>query len=168
MTNESPVDPERLSRDQLVALVRGIMNAEGTEQEIRHWVRAFEANVPHPASSALVFWPDHVPGFKNPAPTAEEIVDFALQYQPRILPRERLVTLVQAYMHPRNIDDNDNEAFYLIAENLPGFEINHLTDWGRRRGLTAAELVEQALNGAILADPGFQRELADDSATNCG
>lgn len=157
-----------LSRDELVALVRRIMNAQGAEEKIHHWERVLGANVQHPAPSALIYWPDQAPGFENPDPTADEVVDFALAYPPRILSREQLVSLVQAYMHPHDPDDNGDGAFYLIAENLPGFEINHLTDWGRRCGLTADQRVVQALNGTVSNDPDFQRELADAPSDECG
>ncbi len=162
MSGQSRTLDGKLTRDELVGLVRRVMEADGTEDEIKASLRLVQANVEHPAVSDLIFWPDQVPGFGNPNPTAEDVVDFALGYQRRILPRDNLVRIVQGYMHPRELQDNDQDAFALINENLPGFEINYLTDWGRRRGLTAAEVVDGALDGTILADPEFQRELADD------
>jgi len=75
-------DGTRLSRDQLVELVKAIMLAEADEAELDGMVRQFEANVPHPAGSDLIFWPNGVPDDPTqPELTAEEIVDKALSYR---------------------------------------------------------------------------------------
>ena len=124
-------------------------------------VAVLDANFEHPAPSDLIYWSDQVPGFGKRDPTAEEIVDFGLSYVRRILPREELVRLVHSYMHPRRPADNDQESYYMISENVRGFEINHLSDWARRRGMSAAELVENALNGNVAGDPHFQGSLAE-------
>jgi hypothetical protein len=65
---------EQLSRDQLVELVRRIMNAEGTEDEIDAWQDLLERNVLDPNVSDLIFYPDR-------EMTAEEIVERALNYK---------------------------------------------------------------------------------------
>ena len=65
---------EQLSRDQLVELVRRIMNAEGTEDEIDAWQDLLERNLLDPNVSDLIFYPDR-------EMTAEEIVERALNYK---------------------------------------------------------------------------------------
>ncbi|MEK4852800.1 hypothetical protein NST04_23315 [Paenibacillus sp. FSL H7-0756] len=68
-----------LSRQQLIALVTKIVNAEGTEAELDEWLEVVASNVPHPGVSDLIFW-------NEPELTPEEIVDAALGYQPIVLP----------------------------------------------------------------------------------
>ena len=81
-----------LSKEELVELIRRIMNAEGTEEEINEMINLFDANVPHPNGANLAFYPedcDHKQGWKtigeyNPSP--EEVVEMALSYKPFITP----------------------------------------------------------------------------------
>lgn len=71
-----------MSRDELIDLVRRIMAAEGeTEEEADALVELFEANVPHPRASNLIFWPEHEIGERREL-TPEEVVDLALSYEP--------------------------------------------------------------------------------------
>ena len=67
----------RLSKEELLALVKKILAVSGTEAEIGLMVDSFKANCLHPAKSDLIFWPDdHFGGNGNP--TAEEIVEKAM------------------------------------------------------------------------------------------
>lgn len=70
---------KNLSKIQLIRLVQKIMKADGSEQEIDEMIGILEKNVPHPAISDLIFYPekDNV--------TAEEIIEEALNYKPIIL-----------------------------------------------------------------------------------
>ena len=70
---------ERLSKEQLIALVTKIINAEGTEEELDQYEDLLQRNVPHPEVSDLIFYPDS-------EMTAEEIVERALAYEPIRLP----------------------------------------------------------------------------------
>ncbi|HEY5962169.1 MAG TPA: bacteriocin immunity protein [Polyangiaceae bacterium] len=65
----------KLNRNELIALVQKILDIAGTEDEIAAWLTEFEANVPHPLASDLIFWNDREPL------TAESIVDEALAYR---------------------------------------------------------------------------------------
>lgn len=69
------------SRDELVALVRYIMAGMpgASEQEASLAVAQFQAAVPDPHGTDLLFYPGHA--FDH-EPTAEEIVDRALSYRP--------------------------------------------------------------------------------------
>jgi hypothetical protein len=67
--------PQKLTREELISLVRKIANSEGTEEEINEWMEVLRRSVPHPAVSGLIFWP------KEPK-TPEQIVDEALAYRP--------------------------------------------------------------------------------------
>jgi len=71
-----------LNRDELVALVRKIVNVEGSEEEITNWVNLFSHAVPHPEASGLIFWPSRYGLGGDPSP--EQIVDKALDYKPII------------------------------------------------------------------------------------
>ena len=69
-----------MDRDELIELVERIMRAEGADEaEADALVDRFEASVPHPAASDLIFYPDAHFGHE---PTAEEVVDRALSYRP--------------------------------------------------------------------------------------
>ncbi len=66
------------TRPELVELVRRIMDGEGsTEVEADALIDLFQASVPHPAASDLIFYP---PGGRSLTP--EEVVDAALDYRP--------------------------------------------------------------------------------------
>ena len=81
-----------LSKEELVELVRRIMNAEGTEEEIDEMIVLFNANVPHPDGASLAFYPEgynhrrdwETIGDYNPTP--EEVVEKASSYKPLITP----------------------------------------------------------------------------------
>jgi len=66
---------QTLSREELIALVTRIMDADGTEEEINDMITLLERNVPHPEVSDLIFYPEK-------EMTAEEVVDAALAYKP--------------------------------------------------------------------------------------
>jgi len=66
-----------LDRAELIAIVRRIMDADGTESEIDALIATLESNVPHPSVSDLIFWPP-----SGDEPTAEQIVDAAMTYRP--------------------------------------------------------------------------------------
>ena len=70
-----------LDRAELIAIVRRIMDADGTESEIDALITTLESNVPHPSVSDLIFWPQD-----GVEPTAEQVVDVALAYRPIVPP----------------------------------------------------------------------------------
>ncbi len=79
-----------LSEEDLIALIRRIMNAEGTEEENNAMITLFNANVPHPQGANLAFYPADS-GHRqvmirayNPSP--EEVVEIALNYKPFVIP----------------------------------------------------------------------------------
>lgn len=67
-----------LTRNELVILVRKIMECKGNEEEISEWITILIENVPHPSVSDLIFYPEE-------ELTPEEIVDQALAYKPYLL-----------------------------------------------------------------------------------
>ena len=71
---------KQLSRQELIDLVSRIRNAENaSEQEISEWLAFFAQNVPHPAASDLIYWPNEW-GLDD-EPSNGEIVDKALEYK---------------------------------------------------------------------------------------
>ena len=68
-----------LSREAVVALVKKLLAAKGTEEEQKEWLGLVVASVPHPTVSNLIYYPDVML-------SAEEIVDLALNYSPIALP----------------------------------------------------------------------------------
>jgi hypothetical protein len=74
-----------MSREELIELVERIMRAEGeTEEQADQLIDLFEANVPRPEASDLIFHPEQALGDAYPGRelTAAEVVDFALSYRP--------------------------------------------------------------------------------------
>jgi hypothetical protein len=69
----------KLSREELVELVRRLLEAEGTDEEQHRWLTLVRENVPHPGVSDLIYYPEV-------QLTAEEIVETALAYKPIKLP----------------------------------------------------------------------------------
>ena len=68
-----------LTRDEMIALVKRISAAEGTEAEINDAVELFIVNCKHPEGSDLIFWPHGYPHDPSkPEPTVEKIVDMAM------------------------------------------------------------------------------------------
>lgn len=68
---------QELAREELIELVKKIMDCDGTEEEIDNMILELEENVPHPEISDLIFWGEDK--------TAEQIVDIALNYKPIML-----------------------------------------------------------------------------------
>lgn len=71
-------EQRRLSRDELIELVRKIAASDGDEETTDVWIDLLDRNVPHPAAAGLIFHSD-------PELTPEEIVDAALAYRPILL-----------------------------------------------------------------------------------
>lgn len=64
-----------MEREQLIAIVAKIQNAEGNEQELDDLLEQLQRRVAHPEIVNLIFWDER-------ELTAEQIVDEALAYQP--------------------------------------------------------------------------------------
>lgn len=65
---------EKITKEELVELVRKIVGALGTEEEIDGWINVLEENVPDPEVSDLIFYPDK-------EMTPEEVIERALSYR---------------------------------------------------------------------------------------
>jgi hypothetical protein len=68
--------PIEKSREELIEIVRNIMECKGSEEEIDEWLYELKNSVQHPSVSDLIFYP------KNDDVTPEEIVDEILSYKP--------------------------------------------------------------------------------------
>jgi len=66
---------QQLSKEDLIELVRKIMNVEGTEEEIDDMIDILKSSVPHPEVSDLIYWNEN-------DLTPEQIVEQALNYKP--------------------------------------------------------------------------------------
>ena len=64
-----------LNKEELIELVRKIMNVEGSEEEIDNMIELLKSNVPHPDVSDLIYWNEN-------ELTAEQVVKQALSYKP--------------------------------------------------------------------------------------
>jgi hypothetical protein len=64
-----------LSKEQLIALVNKIVEAQGTEEAVDSWIEQLKANVPHPSVTDLIYYSD-------PPLTPEEVIEKALSYEP--------------------------------------------------------------------------------------
>lgn len=65
---------KQLSKEELVELVNKICNPKLSDEEVSEYIAILEDNVPHPASSDLIFWNDE-------NLSSEEIVEIALAYE---------------------------------------------------------------------------------------
>jgi hypothetical protein len=70
--------PSPLSREELIEIVRKVMDCEGTEEEIDGYIDILEENVPHPEVTDLIF-------YSQPELTPEEVVDQAMAYEKLLL-----------------------------------------------------------------------------------
>jgi len=68
---------ERLTRDEMLALVTRIYRAQGTEEDAARDLGLFIANCAHPSATDILFWPELVPELKGRVPTVEEVVHLA-------------------------------------------------------------------------------------------
>lgn len=73
-----------LSRAELVEIVDRLQNQSADEEEEDRLVALFNDSVPHPRASDLIFYPEREFGeaYRERQPTADEIVDAALNYKP--------------------------------------------------------------------------------------
>ena len=67
------MNQEKLTRDELVELVRKIMNCEGNEAEIDEMTFLLMKNVIDPQVTNYIYYDEKTP---------EEVVDLALEYKP--------------------------------------------------------------------------------------
>ena len=61
------------NKQELIELVKKIMSAKGTQEEIDEWIEELESKVLHPEVADLIYH-DNL--------TAEEVVEKALAYKP--------------------------------------------------------------------------------------
>jgi hypothetical protein len=69
---------ERLTRDEMFALVTRIYRAEGSEEDAARDLGLFIANCVHPSPTDILFWPELVPELQGRVPTVEEVVNLAV------------------------------------------------------------------------------------------
>lgn len=69
---------EKLTREQMLALVTRLYRAEGTAEDASRDLGLFIANCDHPSSTDILFWPELVPELQGRIPTVEEVVDLAM------------------------------------------------------------------------------------------
>ena len=68
-----------MTREELVELVRRVMEVEGTEAEMDECIESISRAVPHPGWTDLIYY-----NGRDLSP--EEVVDEALAYKPILLP----------------------------------------------------------------------------------
>jgi hypothetical protein len=74
--------PETLNKQQLISLVQTLMHGNGEELQVAEWQTLIDRSVPCPVGYFfdLIFYP-HRHGLAE-SPTAEAVVEKALQYKP--------------------------------------------------------------------------------------
>lgn len=70
------MNQEKMSREELIILVKKIMDCEGTEQEIDEMTLLLMKNVVDPQVTNYIYYDNKTP---------EEVVDTALAYKPILL-----------------------------------------------------------------------------------
>lgn len=71
---------EHLTRDELITFGNSILAAKESEETIRKLIELFDANVPHPKGSDLLYYPEGFDGEGDDFPTVEKIVDRCLRF----------------------------------------------------------------------------------------
>ncbi|QUQ71160.1 bacteriocin immunity protein [Kutzneria sp. CA-103260] len=69
---------ERLTQEEMIALVERVIRHGGDEDQISEWLDQLARGIPNPHIGDLIFWP--AKGEEDL--TAEQIVDKAMQYRP--------------------------------------------------------------------------------------
>ena len=69
---------ERLTREEMIALVERIIRHDGDEDQISEWLDQLARAIPNPHISQIIFWPEP----DEEGLTPEQIVDKAMQYRP--------------------------------------------------------------------------------------
>jgi hypothetical protein len=72
-------DPCGLTRERLIELVQGIVDVQGTDEEISEWAEEINASTGHPDILDLIYYGDQ-------SLTAEEIDDAALAHDRKSIP----------------------------------------------------------------------------------
>ncbi|MBY0034688.1 MULTISPECIES: bacteriocin immunity protein [Bacillus] len=65
---------DNLTKEELISLVKEIMNPPLDDEKVSEYLALLEKNVPHPAPSDLIFW-------SNENYTAEQVVRIVLNYK---------------------------------------------------------------------------------------
>src|SRR5579862_590110 len=124
MPEPSPTDGSDLrSREELIAIVDALLNGTIDEEDQFEVLDQIAQQFKHPVPFDLIFFSADVPGLAKEEPTAEEIVDFGLNYQPRRLPRNELLRVLQKFLYPQRTIDTERDRYYLLSENLPGYDM---------------------------------------------
>jgi hypothetical protein len=145
-----------LSRDDLIAIVDGLLMGTIDETDQFDLVDQLCQHFTHPSPFDLIFFPAEVPGFAKEEPTAEEIVAFGMTYQPRRLPREELLRVLDEFLYPKQAAPSDRDREYLLCENLPDYVPDHLSRWARDKGLSAEQVLEKIERDEVRGDVDFQ------------
>lgn len=71
-----------MTETELIELIRQVIAAEGTSEQVDGWLDQFAANIPMPLSTVieLIYYPE---GGRTPQPS--EVVSKALAYKPNVI-----------------------------------------------------------------------------------
>ncbi|MGV3273125.1 bacteriocin immunity protein [Bacillus sp. CIS52] len=65
---------DNLTKEELISLVKEVMNPTLDDEKVSEYLALLEKNVPHPAPSDLIFW-------SNENYTAEQVARIVLNYK---------------------------------------------------------------------------------------
>jgi hypothetical protein len=147
------------SHAELVALVERLMGGV-EEDEAERLLDQLREHLPHPALPELIYWPEQVPEFPFPDPTAEQVVTFARAYRPRPLPEGELADVLGRLVSQEEEAEPSREDLYRLADTRPQFDWDSAVAWARRQRWSGAELAARICSEALERDTAFQRWLA--------
>ena len=145
-----------LSKAELVALLERLMNGTADEAEGEGLLDQLQQNLPHPALSDLIYWPDRVPGFPHSDPTPDQIVEFASVYQPRPLSDVELVALFDRLIRGGVSATVEGDDLYRLGDTLPGRDWEAAVSWARSKGRPGEEVVRRLRSGELERDPEYR------------
>jgi hypothetical protein len=149
-----------LSKAELVALVERLMDGTADEPEGERILDQLQENLPHPALSDLIFWPDRAPGFPHREPTAEQIVEFASVYQPRPLSDVELAALFDRLIRGGESVTVEGEDLSRLGDTLPGRDWEAAVSWARSKGWSGEEVARRLRSGELERDPEYRAWVA--------
>ncbi|MCC4799636.1 hypothetical protein [Enterovibrio norvegicus] len=139
---KSIVPQPNITRSELIEITKFVILGDEAFLDI------LEENVSYPFVSDLIYYPSDFREFENDEPTAEEIVDFLLEYKKTELSTFEQINLLEQHL----TEGLSGEEFRLLSENLVGFELNSLANWLRSHRYKASEAITLIHKGEIVCD----------------
>jgi hypothetical protein len=143
------------SHAELVGLVERLMTGV-EDDEAERLLDQLRELLPHPALAELIYWPEQVPEFPFAEPTAEQVVAFAMAYQPRRLSEVELAGVLGRLVGQEEGTPPSREDLYRLEDTWPKLDWASAIAWARVQKWSGAELAARICSGGLEGDPDYQ------------